>query len=636
MLLNCNKVSKSYGDRVLLDDASFTVEKGDILGLVGANGVGKTTLFRMIKGEEEPDDGSFIFSPYLKIGYLEQYVCDNSERTTYEEAISVFSELFLIEDELADIREKLNESPDPELIKRQDDLLEEYEKKDGLIYKSLTRSVLTGLGFSEEEQALPVSSLSGGQKSKIGLARLLLGKPDLMLLDEPTNHLDMSSVEWLEKFISGSGITTIVISHDRYFLDRVATSIAEITGRKIYYTEGDYSRHMELKAERDKAEGRHYENVMAEVHRLEGVIEQQRRWNREKNIKTAESKQKQIDRLMEGLEKPENERFDYSFFFSPGLESGDEVLSLKNVKKEYPGKVLYENVSFDIRKGDKVFILGDNGIGKTTLINQIMKRAPGVKYGVGVKTGYFDQHQLNLTLSNTIFDEVQGAYPKMNDTEIRSALAVFGLKGEKVFERLSSLSGGERAKVSLCKLMLKKCNLLILDEPTNHLDIYSMAALEEALKGYEGTLLVISHDRYFINRLAGRILRLETEGVKEYKGNYDEYLLQLESEKADSPEETAEKTEKSVGRGGQEYINRKKLRSMRTKARTALKRTEEEIEETEALIEKLGKEMEDPENGTDFEKISELSKALDDAGRKLDAAMAKWEELALEVSGYED
>lgn len=636
MLLNCNKVSKSYGDRVLLNEVSFTVEKGDILGLVGANGVGKTTIFRMIKGEEEPDGGAFIFSPYLKIGYLEQYVCGNSERTTYEEALSVFSHLFLIEDELEKIRQELDVNPDPELIHRQDDLLEKYEKQDGLVYKSLTRSVLTGLGFSDAEQELPVSSLSGGQKSKIGLARLLLGKPDIMLLDEPTNHLDMSSVEWLEKFISGSGITTIVISHDRYFLDRIATGIAEITGKKIYVTEGNYSRHMELKAERDKSEGRHYENVMAEVHRLEGIIEQQKRWNRERNIKTAESKQKQIDRLMDGLSKPEYENFDYSFFFKPGLESGDDVLTLENVKKEYPGKVLYENVSFDIKKGDKVFILGDNGIGKTTLINQIMKREVGVRYGIGVKTGYFDQHQLNLNLSNTIFDEVHDAYPKMSDTEIRSALAIFGLKGEKVFDRLSSLSGGERAKVSLCKLMLKKCNLLILDEPTNHLDIYSMAALEEALIGYDGTLLVISHDRYFINKLASRIFRLERNGVKEYTGNYDEYLLQLEIEKENSSIGAVKKKEKPLGKGGQEYKNRKKLRSMRTKAKTALKRTEAEIEETETLIDELAKKMEDPENGTDFEKISELSKALDDANKRLEKAMARWEELALEVSEYED
>lgn len=635
MILNVSNLSKTYGDRLLFEGANLSVEKGDIVGLIGANGVGKTTLFRLITGTEQPDTGMVVRSPMLKLGYLEQHVCQDSDKTTYEETLSIFQPLKEMEQRLTELRQALASRAEEHLIEEQETLLREYEAKGGLTYQSMTRSVLTGLGFSEEEQGLPVRSLSGGQKSKIGLAKLLLQKPDLMLLDEPTNHLDIASVDWLEKFIAGSNITTIVISHDRYFLDKVCNKIAEITTHKVYVTDGNYTRHMALKAERDLTEERHYKNVMDEVHRLEGVIEQQRRWNREKNIKTAESKQKQIDRLTKNLERPEQERFDFSFAFSPATVSGDDVLELNEVSMAFPDKVLYEHVSFDLKRGERVVIIGDNGIGKTTLIKQIMRRGRGVKYGVGVTVGYFDQHQMNLSLHKSAFDEIHDAYPKMTNTDVRSALAVFGFKQDKVFEEISTLSGGERAKVSLCKLMLQKCNFLLLDEPTNHLDIYACAALEEALKDYDGTLLMISHDRYFMNRLADKIIHLDQEGARVYKGNYDDYVKEVERRGTGGAEEKAPE-EKRVGAGGQNYLEQKKLRSERTKAKTALKRAEEKIEKLEQRQEELTAALDAEDIASDFEAISKLSEELADCNMQLEAAMEEWETLAETVNAYEE
>lgn len=634
MILNCSNLSKSFGDRLLFSGVSFSVEKGDILGLVGANGVGKTTLFQMITGQDPNYEGSIVLPGFCTLGYLEQHVCADSDRTAYEETLRVFDPLKEIERELEDIRLRLTEKADPELIERQERLLEEYKEKDGLTYVALTHSVLKGLGFTDEEQDLPVKSLSGGQKSKIGLAKLLLQKPDLMLLDEPTNHLDIDSVAWLEKFIVGSHITTMVISHDRYFLDRICNKIAEITTYKIYLTEGNYTRHMDLKAERDLAEERHYTNVMNEVHRIEGIIEQQRRWNREKNIKTAESKEKQIARMVKGLEKPEVENFDFSFHFTPNTVSGEEVLEVRDAAMAFPGKQLYEHVSFEVKRGECVFVIGENGIGKTTLIKQILKKSRGIKFGIGVTTGYFDQHQMNLNQANTALEEIHNAYPRMGDTDVRSALALFGFRQDKVFEPISTLSGGERAKISLCKLMLQKCNFLVLDEPTNHLDIYSMAALEEALSEYEGTLLIISHDRYFINKLADKIVLLKPDGSTTYTGNYDEYLAALEREQQGQPKETAPR--KELGTGGKSYLDQKRLRSERTKARTALRNKETEIQKLEAQIEDLNGMLNDPAKATDFEYITKTSEELAKANGLLEAALEDWETLAERVSEYEE
>ncbi|MBQ3328142.1 MAG: ABC-F family ATP-binding cassette domain-containing protein, partial [Clostridia bacterium] len=606
-------------------------------GLIGANGTGKTTLFHLITGAEEPDDGAVIRSPFTSLGYLEQHVCADSDRTTYEETLLVFSHLFEMEAELEQLREALSgeHAGDAALIARQEEVLAAYEAGDGLTYQNLTRAVLTGLGFTDEEQNLPVRSLSGGQKSKIGLAKLLLQKPDLMLLDEPTNHLDIASVDWLENFIQSSSITTIVISHDRYFLNKVCNRIAEISLRKLYVTDGNYDRHMALKAERDLSLQRNYDNTMAEVHRIEGIIEQQKRWNRERNIRTAESKQKQIDRLTKDLEKPEYERYDFSFFFDPDSVSGEEVLDVDDLSMEFPGKVLYKDVSLNIRRGERVFLIGENGIGKTTLVKQILKRVRGVRFGVGVTVGYFDQHQMTLSLTQTVLDDVHDMDPRMTETEVRSALAIFGFRGDKVFETIETLSGGERAKVALCRLMLRHCNFLILDEPTNHLDLYSMSALEDALSGYEGTLLIISHDRYFINALADKVVELRPDGAETFVGNFDDY--RTEKERRGTTDGTSPgKAEKQMGAGGLSYQEQKRLRSERTKKKTALRKAESRIAELEKQIDAVSGQLNDESIASDFEKMTELTGQMAVLNTELEATMAEWESLAEEVANFED
>lgn len=651
MILNLVKLSKGYGDRLLFEDASLSVEKGEIVGLIGANGVGKTTLFNIITGKETSDAGSVLLSSGCKLGYLEQHVCSNSDKTAYEETLSIFSHLFVMEEEQKEITQKLSvdaeasvgalsESERNALILRQAELIEKYEEFGGLTYVSQTRAVLTGLGFSEAEQSLPVSSLSGGQKSKLGLAKLLLQKPDIMLLDEPTNHLDITSVAWLEKFILSSKITALVISHDRYFLDKICNKIAEICVGKLYVTDGNYTRHMQLKEERDYALLRNYENTMAEVKRIEGIIEQQRRWNREKNIKTAESKQKQIDRMLEHLETPEQEKNEFAFKLTPMTESAEEVLSVSDISMEFPGKVLYSNVSFDIRRGDAVFIVGENGIGKTTLVKQILKKGRGITFGVGVTVGYFDQHQLNLSLSKTIIDEIHDSYPSLSDTEVRTALARFGFRGDKVFDGVGVLSGGERAKVAICKLMLRRCNFLILDEPTNHLDIYSMAALENALQSYDGTLLVISHDRYFINKLATKIAELTKDGVRIFSGDYDSYVdtiaLEQTANSNGMSDVVSELPKKEMGSGGKDYHLKKQRRSEMTKLRTALKNKESEISEFEKQIEALKQELSNDAYASDYEKVSELTTALAEIDERLASAMQEWEEISESLLEFEE
>ncbi len=637
MILNVSNLSKSFGDRLLFEKANLSVEKGDIIGLIGANGTGKTTLFHLITGAEEPDDGAVIRSPFTSLGYLEQHVCADSDRTTYEETLLVFSHLFEMEAELEQLREALSgeHAGDAALIARQEEVLAAYEAGDGLTYQNLTRAVLTGLGFTDEEQSLPVRSLSGGQKSKIGLAKLLLQKPDLMLLDEPTNHLDIASVDWLENFIQSSSITTIVISHDRYFLNKVCNRIAEISLRKLYVTDGNYDRHMALKAERDLSLQRNYDNTMAEVHRIEGIIEQQKRWNRERNIRTAESKQKQIDRLTKDLEKPEYERYDFSFFFDPDSVSGEEVLDVDDLSMEFPGKVLYKDVSLNIRRGERVFLIGENGIGKTTLVKQILKRVRGVRFGVGVTVGYFDQHQMNLSMTKTVLDEVHDMYPRMTETEVRSALAIFGFRGDKVFETIETLSGGERAKVALCRLMLRHCNFLILDEPTNHLDLYSMAALEDALSGYEGTLLIISHDRYFINALADKVVELRPDGAETFVGNFDDYRTEKER-RGTTDGISPGKAEKQMGAGGLSYREQKRIRSERTKKKTALRKAESRIAELEEQIDAVSGQLNDESIASDFEKMTELTGQMAVLNTELETTMAEWESLAEEVANFED
>lgn len=626
MLLSVSGLEKSYGDNLLFKDVSFDIEPDDVIGLIGDNGCGKTTLFKIISGEETADAGGAVRKSGVTVGVLAQHACRDSTKSAYDEALSVFGELISLEEQLAEINLRLETSDSTELIERQHYLQERYEQEGGLTFRSRTRSALLGLGFFENELSLSVQNLSGGQRSKVELCKLLLSRPDVMLLDEPTNHLDIDAIEWLDGYIKQCKSAVVIISHDRFFLDKVANKIAEISNHKIHLCKGNYSKYCEVREQRRKTVQSNYDNTMREVERIERIIEQQHRWNREKNIKTAENKQKMIDRLLSDLEIPESERDKMTLSFSSAVRSGDEVLKAENLKTVFDGEVLYSDVSLDIRRGQRLFIIGPNGCGKTTLLKQLYDRN-AVKYGVGVKSGRFDQHQSDLYLGNTVFGELRDAYPTLTDAVLRGALALFLFKGDEVFKTIESLSGGERARVALCKLMLRHDNLLFLDEPTNHLDLESRDILEEALMGYDGTLICVSHDRYLINRLADSVLYFENKTAKLIKGNYDDYIL------VKQPEIAKGKAVKQESLQKKEYINRKKNAAEDRKIRAALVRCEKEIGETENLIDQLNNELQCPEISSDYVRINELSEQISAAELKLTELMTEWENLSERVEG---
>ena len=620
MLLEASNLSKNFGERTLFSGGNFIIEAGDKIGIIGANGSGKTTLFGIVSGKEEASSGGIVKTKGITIGTLSQHACKDSVLSCYEEALSIFEPLIKLEKELEELHTALEKSEDPILIEKEQSVREKFQNGGGLTYKSRTRAALTGLGFDEKEQSLSVTSLSGGQKSKIELCKLLLSSPDIMLLDEPTNHLDIEAIEWLDGFVKQSKSAVVIISHDRYFLDRVVSKIIAIEHRKITTYNGNYTKYLELKKQREEAVTREYKNTMREVHRIEGIIEQQKRWNREKNIKTAESKQKQIDRILKELEIPESELPDITVSFTASGHCSDTVLTLKSAEKHFDSKMLYENVSLELRRGERVLMIGKNGCGKTTLIKDIKK---GIgKLGVGVTVGYFDQHGSNLFDHKTVFEQLRDTFPNKSNTEIRSALALFLFKGDEVFKTISTLSGGEKARVALCELMLKKDNFLLLDEPTNHLDLASREVLEDALLDFDGTILAVSHDRYFINKLADRILYFKDNTLFEHRGNYDEY-----AEKVRTAEEKAE-NEKPLGSGGAAYKQAKAEAARLRKIKTQLSKVEAQIEELENRQKQIEQELCLEETAKDYEKLSELTNQLEEIKEKLNKAMEEWEELA--------
>ena len=477
---------------------------------------------------------------------------------------------------------------------------------------------------------MPVKKLSGGQRSKLSLAKLLLSGSDIILLDEPTNHLDINSVGWLESFIRDFKGAAIIISHDRYFLDTVTNKTMELEHEKLQMYKGNYTEFIRKKEEAKKAAENKYKKDMAEIKRIEGIIEQQKRWNREKNIKTAESKQKEIDRIKENLVVPESELENIKFKFQPNTESGNDVLMCEGVSKTFGEKKIFENVNMHIRKGEKVFIVGSNGCGKTTLFRIIMGTVPAdrgeIDFGAKVETEYFDQMQENLNMEKTAMDEIWDEYPKMTQTQVRTSLGAFLFKGDEVFKPINQMSGGERARVSLLKLMLGGGNFLLLDEPTNHLDTTSREALEESLKSYEGTMLIISHDRYFINKLADRILELKPEGMTEYLGNYDYYMEKRLEKSGQDSGKTHTETKKSTG--AIDYKMKKEMQAQERKRRSMLKKTEQEIEETDLEMEKVNEQLADPQVTSDYQKLIELSGKLEELKAKQEQLYEQWAELS--------
>ncbi|MDP4120340.1 MAG: ABC-F family ATP-binding cassette domain-containing protein [Bacillota bacterium] len=635
-VLNLQNVSMSFGERQLFSSVNLDVRERDKIGFVGANGVGKTTLFKIISGELLPPDGNVIVPKNAKIGYMEQHACKNPNRSLFEELLSVFEDLSAIENELEETADKIESFSGTEddlhkLIEQQAILHQTFEREGGLTYKSRTRSALLGLGFLEKEFSIECGKLSGGQRSKLALSKLLLSKSGLLLLDEPTNHLDISSVEWLQNFISDYKGAIILISHDRYFLDAVTDRTIELENKKINGYFGNYSAYLKKKEAKQEEILKKYQSDMLEIKRIDGIIAQQRSFGRERNFITIDSKQKQIDRIKAELIPPNSMTESIHFCFQTKRESGNDVLICRDLSKSFGGKQLFHNVDMHIRKGERVFIIGSNGCGKTTLFKLLNCEIPAdkgqINRGANVDIGYFDQVQANLNLENNCFDEISNAFPALGQTEIRTALGGFLIKGDNVFKQLSALSGGERARISLLKLMLKGANLLILDEPTNHLDTNSREQLEQTLSEYEGTLLIISHDRYFINKIADRVLLLTKDGLKEYLGNYDDYLEKSRNEEMSALQINNKKSKKKVN----EYSLKKEAQSNFRKLNTCLIRCEEQIEDLEQEIENMDKEMKSDQTAADYERLMALSVALNESQLKLESMMDEWGRIQEEI-----
>ncbi len=633
-LLSASNLNKAYGTDVIFTNVSFEIQDNDRVGLVGINGSGKTTLFKLLTGDLPADSGDIFQAKDTVIGYMEQHVCKDLDRTAYNEVLTVFASLLETERELEYLNQQLQAKQSmhtaenlDRLIEKQMTLNERFVNDGGLTCRSRARSALLGLGFDDQQMAMPIGVLSGGQKAKLQLAKMLLSGANLLLLDEPTNHLDIPSVEWLEDFLRSYSGSFIVISHDRYFLDKITNRTFEMENHRLTLYKGSYSTYLAQKEETKLAMQRKYDNTKKEISRLEGIVAQQRQWNREKNIKTAESKLKVIDRLEDTLERPEDDPESIHFHFDINQRGGNDVLSVKNLALRFDEKELFQNVNMEIHRGERIFLIGPNGCGKTsllkTLLNTYTPTEGEIRFGAGIDVGYYDQIQAGLDPNKTVLDEIWDSYPKMTQTEIRSALAVFLFHGDDVFKLVSALSGGERARVLLLRLMLSRANFLFLDEPTNHLDIGSCEALEGALQNYEGTLLIVSHDRYLINKTADRIYCLEQDGAVEYIGNYDTYL---EKRKAAVQLEAVESPEK-----GTEYKERKKRDAQLRKSRAALRRTEQEIDDIEQQISALEQELQKPEIVSDYEATLEITNKMDALKCTNDELFEQWSELSEEV-----
>lgn len=633
-ILTVNNIKKMFGTDVIIQDITFEVQKGDRIGLVGINGSGKTTLFKVLNGEYTADEGTFTPARETSIGYMEQHVCRDMEKPAFDEVMTVFAPLLKMEAEIEVLTTKISEMPENlnELIEKQAELNDRFIADGGLTCRNRAKSTLIGLGFAPEQIYAPIGVLSGGQKAKIQLAKMLLGESNLLLLDEPTNHLDIPSVEWLEDFLKNYNGSYIVISHDRYFLDAVTNRTFEIENTHLTEYKGNYTKYLQLKEENRLAMQRVYDNTQREIKRIEGIIEQQKRFNQERNYVTIASKQKSIDRLQATLEKPEDDPDTIKFQFKASQRGGNDVLEAEELALSFGDHRLFKNVNLDIKRGEKVFLIGPNGCGKTSLLKvllHIYKQTFGdFHFGANIDIGYYDQAQGNLDESKTVIDEIWDLHPYMTQTQVRSALAVFLFKGEDVYKPVKGLSGGERARVLLLKLMLSKANLLILDEPTNHLDIGSCEALENALLGYDGTLFVVSHDRYLINKLADKIYYLTPSGTTLYLGNYDAYLEARQKQEAAKAAAEAE-NENAVPKANTVYKQKKERASEIRKRRAALSKCERKIEAAEAEIDTLNEQLSNPETASDYEKMMEITNKITEQKALADSLMNDWTELTL-------
>lgn len=627
-LLTATNLAKSFGERDLFKNVSFNIDEKSKIGLIGANGVGKTTLFRVLC-DMESYSGTLNRNNLLKIGYMEQIPPEDDRTDAYTYVLGIFSYLEDIETRLEQIRTAIEkgEGDTESLINAQERLNNEYIDKGGLVYKSKCRSMLLGLGFSESELTNKLSELSGGQRTRLSLARVLLSDANLLLLDEPTNHLDIEAILFLENFLKEYNGAFIVISHDRYFLDKVTNRTFELECEKLTQYDGNYTVFAQKKKVAQDAAVRRYDNTMKEIHRIEDMIEQQRRWNREKNIKTAESKQKVIDRLERDLEKPRTSTEKVRFKFTTTLEGGNDVMIVSSLKKSYGEKKLFEDVNLLVKKSECVFVLGPNGCGKTTFYRIIKgdEVADGgtVKFGSNIECSYFDQTRLDISSGKTVLDEVWDRFPKMTQTQVRNALAAFLFKDDEVFKETDCLSGGEKARIALLCLMLKGSNFILLDEPTNHLDLASREALEDAIADFGGTVFVISHDRYLINKLADKLFVFEDGTIKEYRCTYDEYMALKDNVEKPVKEISQPKAEKIS-----DYkIQKEKERAKRMRA-SRITKLESLISETEEKINSISEEINSC--GSDYQKLIELNAELESLNESLLAYMEEWDRLCEE------
>ncbi len=629
-ILQADGLKKTFSTRTLFHDVSFKVNEGDRIGIIGVNGAGKTTLFRILTGKEEYDGGYLTKEKGLTVAYMEQYSEFTSGSTAYEEVLTQFSSLLEQEAELEQVNAALESSAEETLIRRQHTLLESFERNGGMTFRGRVRSTLLGLGLTETEISLPMLSLSGGQRTRVLLAKILLSGAKLLLLDEPTNHLDIPSIAWLEGFLSEYKGSVIVVSHDRFFLDRVTNRTFELEHEKVAVYDGNYSYYKEKKAFDRLTLEREYEKKKKEISRIEGIIAQQKHFGQERNYVTIRSKQKQIDRIAADLEKPEDDPESIGFSFKSEGGTGNEVVKVENLAMSFEDKHLFRDVTWTLYKQQHAFLVGPNGCGKTTLLKILLGQqtadAGNSEFGARVKVGYYDQTIGDLHEEKTVFEEVADAYPKLGNTAVRTALGAFLFRGDDVFKQISVLSGGERARVSLTKLMLSGANLLILDEPTNHLDIPSKEALEDALLSYDGTLLAVSHDRYFINRLADRILELTHDGITSVAGNYDDYLSYRQryavKETAPTPVSVVEAPKEN------EYVKKKAEQAAARKKQARLSRIESEIAENEKKMEALTALFTDPSVASDYAKVAEISEQLDGLKSATDALYVEWEDLS--------
>ena len=635
MILACQNIEKSFDGVTILKDANFHIEEREKAALVGINGAGKSTLFRMIVGELAPDNGQVILSKGKTLGYLAQHQELNSQLSIYDSLLQVKQHILDMEDRMRDMELQMKHTTGDELTKLMEAysrLTHEFELENGYAYKSELVGVLKGLGFSEEDFEKPVATLSGGQKTRVALGRLLLSKPDIILLDEPTNHLDMDSIAWLETYLLNYPGAVFIVSHDRYFLDKVATKIIEIDNAKVTSFTGNYSAYSEKKAMLRKAAYQAYLNQQQEIKHQEEVIAKLKSFNREKSIRRAESREKMLEKI-EVLEKPAEVDDSMRISLRPRITSGNDVLTVEHLSKSFPSTPLFEDLNFSVKRGERVAIIGNNGTGKTTILkilNQLLPADEGCFHlGSKVHIGYYDQEHHVLHMEKTIFQEIQDDYPKLTNTEIRNLLAAFLFTGDDVFKLVSALSGGERGRVSLAKLMLSEANFLILDEPTNHLDITSKEILEEALNNYEGTVLYVSHDRYFINKTATRILELTNQRLVNYIGNYDYYLEKKEElTQIYAPSQEEELVPETVSATKLDWKQQKEEQARMRKRENDLKKTEKAIEELETRDKEIDEEMSDPQVATNVSKCVALSKEKAEIAEKLEELYEKWEELA--------